>query len=290
MKKPYLKLTSGLLLALSPLSLASCNVSGADIFCSIYPIYEMVRSIAGSAFTVETVTPSGSEPHDYSPSAAQVARMQDARAVFINGLHFEPWGDSYASTSNNVYTVTEGIQTMTVEGTTDPHVWLNPKNMMIEAQNVLSTLINLSPSNEDMFRANYDTYINNLSKLDVELKADSVSVQNKYIVTAHAAFGYFCDAYGLTQIHLSGLSPDQEPSAKALEDILKAVSDYNINTIFYEEATSSSVADYIARETGCKTSTLNPLETTPSRNETTVNRDYLSIMKENMANILATNS
>lgn len=290
MNKPLFKLTSGLLLTLFPISLASCNVTGADIFCSIYPIYEMVHSIAGSAFTVETVTPTGTEPHDYSPSAAQVARMQDARAVFVNGLNFEPWVESYANTSSNIYTITSGIQTLTVDGTTDPHVWLNPKNMMIEAENVLSTLINLAPAHEDMFRANYDTYITSLDKLDVELKADSVSVQNKYIVTAHAAFGYFCDAYGLTQIHLSGLSPDQEPSAKALEDILKAVNDYNINTIFYEEAASSSVADYIARETGCKTSTLNPLETTPSTNETTVNRDYLSIMKENMVNILATNS
>lgn len=277
-------------LLLLPLTLAggfflnSCEQEGADIYCSFYPIYYVVRSLTPSHISVENVTPSGVEPHDYEPSAVKIAKMSESKAVFVNGLSFENWISSSSPIGEKIHPVSQGIGTIKIDGVDDPHIWLNPLNLKIEAGNVMEILIELYPQEEESIQSLYEDFVDQMDELDAELEAASALIENKNIVTSHAAFGYFAEAYGFNQIHLNGLSPDEEPTAKEIETIIEAIERYGIKTIYYEEEVSSDIAEAIASSTGCATMTLNPLETlSPERLEE--GDDYLSIMRENMKNL-----
>ena len=100
------------------------------------------------------------------------------------------------------------------------------------------------------------------------------------MVTSHAAFGYLADRYGLVQIAIAGLSPDQEPSSQRMGEIADYVEAHQVSTIFFETLVSPDVAEAIAAETGARTAALDPLEGLASDD---VDGDYFSIMRENLA-------
>lgn len=87
--------------------------------------------------------------------------------------------------------------------------------------------------------------------------------------------------YGLTQVPIAGLSPDQEPSAEQMTEIVKFAEEHQVKTIFFETLVSSKVAETIAREIGAKTAVLNPIEGLTADDEA-AGRDYLSLMRQNL--------
>ncbi|MDO5330683.1 MAG: zinc ABC transporter substrate-binding protein [Bacillota bacterium] len=276
-----------LALPLILLPLSSCSQSGESggIYASFYPIYEFASLVAGDEVKVYNLTPAGSEPHDYTPTAKTVAGLYDADVILVNGLGLENWVDSLPSQlSEKTHEVTAGIETLQIDGQDDPHVWLDPENAITEMENIYEILCSLYPEKEAVFATNLANAMSDFQQLDARLSQIAESTENKYILTSHAAFGYLCQAYGFTQIYLSGLSPDDEPTASALEDIIAAVKEYGIGTVFYEEAVSSEVAEAIASQTGCKTETLNPLETL-SQDALDEGDNYSSVMTDNLNKI-----
>lgn len=267
-------------------AIPSCSTAPkADIYCSFYPIYEIASRLVPSSVSVGNVTPAGVEPHDYEPSAIAIAKMSEAKAIFVNGLSFESWTNSSSSLSENIHVVTDGITVHQIDGEDDPHVWLNPLNLLIEATNIVTILEDLYPSEKTSIAQSLANFVESVESLDEELQTIASSIENKYVVTSHAAFGYFCEHYGFTQIYLNGLSPDEEPSAKEIESIIQAVDEYGIKTIYYEEEVNNDIATRIAEMTGCQTMTLNPIETL-SQERIDNGYDYFSVMRENMQNIL----
>jgi zinc transport system substrate-binding protein len=102
------------------------------------------------------------------------------------------------------------------------------------------------------------------------------------IVTSHAAFAYLADAYDLEQITLTGVSPEAEPSANAIEDLVHEVEEEGVTTVFFETLVSPRLAQTVARESGATTAVLNPLEGLTD-DESDAGADYFSVMRENLA-------
>jgi len=102
------------------------------------------------------------------------------------------------------------------------------------------------------------------------------------MVTSHAAFGYLADAYGLEQIALTGVSPEAEPSPRALEDLVQKVDEEGATTVFFETLVSPRLAETVARETGARTAALNPLEGLTD-SDLTEGQDYFTVMRANLA-------
>jgi zinc transport system substrate-binding protein len=102
--------------------------------------------------------------------------------------------------------------------------------------------------------------------------------QRKEIFTSHAAFGYLADRYHLTQIALSGLTPEQEPTAQDLAAVSEEAKKYGATTIFYETLVSPKISETIAKQVGAKTAVLDPIEGL-ERGST---GNYLSVMRENL--------
>ncbi|GIO29664.1 MULTISPECIES: metal ABC transporter substrate-binding protein [Paenibacillus] len=166
-------------------------------------------------------------------------------------------------------------------GGMDPHVWLSPQLAVKEVRNIEAALIAKAPEHQEQFTKNADAYVAKLEQLDADYKKELQNAKRKDFITQHAAFGYLAKTYGLTQVPIAGLSPEQEPSASGMAEVVKFAKEHQVKTIFFETLVSSQVADTIAKELGAQTAVLNPLEGLTA-DEQAQHMDYISVMRANL--------
>ena len=126
-----------------------------------------------------------------------------------------------------------------------------------------------------------DAVAADLEELDRELRAGLADCERREIVTSHAAFGYLADAYDLTQIALTGVAPEAEPSARDIEALVAEVEKSGATTVFFEPLVSSDLAETVAREAGVQTAVLNPIEGLTD-DQLAAGEDYFSVMRANL--------
>jgi zinc transport system substrate-binding protein len=289
------------------------------VVTSFYPMYEFSKQVAGDHADVVVLVPAGTEPHDWEPSAKDMALLSEADIFVYNGI-VEEWAEKAINSASNekriVVEASHGIDLMegeahdheegekeadhadeeahteeaTVheddevhedEGIMDPHVWLSPVLAQKQVAFILEAFVQADPENEADYKKNAASYIAQLQELDEEFKSGLMDIKTKEFVTQHAAFGYLAKEYNLTQVAISGLSPEQEPSPDQMTDIVKFAKEHQVTTIFFETLADPKVAETIAIEIGAKTDVLNPLEGLTIE-ETTNNMDYISVMKKNL--------
>jgi zinc transport system substrate-binding protein len=169
----------------------------------------------------------------------------------------------------------------------DPHVWLSPKLAIKQVETIRDGLIAAYPQAEDTFRENAAAYIKKLEALDQEFHDALKGATQRDFVTQHAAFAYLAREYDLHQVAISGISPDQEPSAARLAELKHFVKDNNIKIIYFEENASDRVAQTLAKETGVELAVLNPLEGL-TQERIDAGEDYISVMRSNLQALLKT--
>ncbi|MCX6739082.1 MAG: zinc ABC transporter substrate-binding protein [Candidatus Parcubacteria bacterium] len=273
----------------------SVSVTSSDkiqVATSFYPLYFFSSQIGGDKANVVNITPSGGEPHDYEPTAQDIAEIENSKLLILNGGGLEAWGASIQKNinSNKTIIVTAGLgltnQKVAEEGEsiTDPHVWLSPPLAEQIVDRIAAGFKQADPTNADYYEANAQTLKSQLADLDVSYKAGLASCAQKNIITSHAAFGYLATAYNLKQVPITGLSPDAEPSPKELADITQFARANNVKYIFFESLVSPKLSETIAHEIGAQTLVLNPIEgLTPD--EVSAGKTYLTEMQNNLKNL-----
>jgi zinc transport system substrate-binding protein len=161
----------------------------------------------------------------------------------------------------------------------DPHFWLDPTRLADVADAVADRLAQIDPDDEVSFKDNAAALRQDLEALDGEFKAGLTGCANTSIVTSHTAFGYLAQRYGLTQVGISGLSPEEEPSPAKLAEVTTFVKDHDVSTIYYETLVDPAIADAVAKETGATTAVLDPIE---GLTADTPGTDYLQVMRANL--------
>ena len=268
------------------------SAGGVSVVASFYPMADFTKKIGGDRVRVTTLVPAGTEPHDWEPSPSDIVTLTKARLFVYNGAGMEHWvEDVLNSLDNRSLTAVEASKGVTLLGGddadhADPHVWLNPMNAKIELANIRDALILADPDGKAVYEANYSTYAARLDALDGEFKAALAPLQNRDLVVAHAAYGYLCAAYGLNQMPIEGLSPDSEPDPARVAQIIDFAKSHSVKVIFFEELVSPKVAQSIAQQVGAETNVLSPLEGL-SDEETAAGDDYISVMRKNLASIMA---
>ncbi|MBI4239818.1 zinc ABC transporter substrate-binding protein [Candidatus Uhrbacteria bacterium] len=262
------------------------------IATSFYPLQFIVSEIAQGKAEVYNLVPPGAEPHDYELTSGDMVQVEKSDLVFILGSGFEPWEDTLRDTIQKdmarVVAVGEGlIDREMVEDDTpvrDPHIWLSPKL----AKKMTQTIMNILEQHDPAHRAEYKKNATDLERRFDGLHSSFVellsSCTKKEFVTSHEAFGYLARDYGLTQIAIAGLSPDEEPSPRELANIADYVKKNTINVIFFETLVSPKLAETIAKETGAQTRVLNPLEGL-SKEEIEEGKNYFTEMRQNLNNM-----
>ncbi|WP_312473102.1 metal ABC transporter substrate-binding protein [Neobacillus sp.] len=269
------------------------------IVTTFYPIYYFTQQVAGSAANVELLIPNGVEPHDWDPTAKDLAKIQDADLFIYNSRYFETWAEKVLKSINQsnlkVIEASKGIELINSDSeeqdhhseqsaSKDPHVWLSPVLAGQEVDTIAQALEKRDPKNKELYQKNAEAFKSQLSELDRLYKATVVQAKNKEFVTQHAAFGYLAKQYGLTQIAIAGLSPDVEPSLGKLKELTDLTKKKNVKIIYFEGLTSSKVAQTLANEIGAKTEVLNPLEGL-TKEEQQKGMNYIDVMKKNLESL-----
>lgn len=252
---------------------------------SFYPLAFLAEEIGGDKVFVTNLTPAGAEPHDFEPSARDMAKMEQSRVLIVNGLGLEPWIENAQKNidpkKTNLLIVGEGRD---ISRKGDSHIWLSPAIMYGMAKEIALTFAEADTANGATYFNNLEIFKNKINVLDDEYRSGLTQCKLKSFVTSHNAFGYLADNYGLEQIPIAGLSPDAEPSPKTLGDIVNFAKQRNVKYIFFESLANPKLSETIASEIGAKTLVLNPLEglTEQDRLE---GKNYFSIMRENLVNL-----
>jgi zinc transport system substrate-binding protein len=259
------------------------------VVAGFYPFAYLAERIGGAHVYVQNLTKPGAEPHDLELTPSQVTSIATADlAVFEKDL--QPSVDSaIAQNKPKAALDIAGVVHLEDHGdlgeggsgthNADPHVWLDPVDFAKAADAVTGELAALDPAHAADFRANGAALAADLTALDAEYRTGLAHCERKAIVTSHAAFGYLAERYGLTQVPIAGLSPEDEPSAAHLAQIQNLIKTEGVTTVFFETLASPKTAQTLAHDTGTKAAVLDPIEGVADPAQ----HDYLSVMRDNLA-------
>ncbi len=260
----------GAVLALLMTACASSGTSGGPprVVAAFYPLAYLAERIGGETVVVTDLTPPGAEPHDIElrPSQAELLSTADL-TLYVKG--FQPAVDA-AARGDRAFDLRVGNDP-------DPHVWLDPVRYRELSTAVAERMATLWPAHAAAIRARGVELASELVSLDAEFKTGLADCDRKTIFTSHAAFGHLTRRYGLNQVGITGLSPDQEPSPTRLAEVVRFARTNKVTTIFFESLVSPKLAQTVASEIGARTAVLDPIESKPAGG------DYTTAMRANLA-------
>ena len=189
------------------------NPERLQVTASYYPLYEFAKQVGGNHVQVVNMTPAGTEPHDFEPSAKDLADADQAKVFIYNGGSFEPWTDKFAQNyKGTTVRASQGIALKQGEddhGQTDPHFWLDPVLARQIITNIRDGLTKADPAHASDYAGNAAAYNRQLIQLDQEFAAGLQRCQQRTIVVSHQSMSYLA-ALG----SLSGLRPATASTAR----------------------------------------------------------------------------
>jgi len=270
----------------SLLSAAACggpseatSPSGPRVIAAFYPLAFVAQEIAGESASVMNLSPPGVEPHDLELAPDQVRALSEADLVVYLGAGFQPAVEDIVGELEETATLDAlDAQADLLEG--DPHVWLDPRRLVVIADAVAARLTEVDPNDAQTYEENAAALNAHLHSLDEDFAAALKNCERDELVVSHEAFGYLTDRYGLEQVGVSGIDPESEPSPGRLAEVAEFVRDKGVTTIFFEAQVSPDIAEVLAEESGATTEVLDPLEFPPDDPS-----DYFDVMRDNLAAI-----
>ena len=216
---------------------------------------DMVEQVVGDHAEVTTIVGPDADAHVYQPSVADARAVAEADVIFVNGMGFETWSDTLiaeSGTEATVYVATEGVTPVLVDGEIDPHAWNALTNGVVYVQNIADAMSEAMPDHATEFQANAASYISTLYALhaDTLQRLAALPEDRRTVVTAHDAFGYLADAYGMNFIAPIGIDTEAEPSAQELASLITQIREQGVAALFVENITSPALVQQIADETG----------------------------------------
>lgn len=256
-----------------------------SVVTTYYPLAEFARSIGGDAVSVQNLTPSGTEPHEYEPSPKTIAELENTPVFIYNGGTFEPWTENFLkdyhghaiAASTNVNTIRDG-------NIVDPHFWLEPTEAQTTVETIRQALAEASPENKSLFETNAARLTADLKQLDADFANGLAQCKDRIVIASHDALSYLARRYHFTVESIAGISPEIEPTPARLAELSHLVRSKDIHYIFLESLASPRLADTIATETGAKTLVFNPIEGLTPADEK-ASKNYFSLQRENLANL-----
>ncbi len=228
------------------------------VAATTYPVYLLAQSVCEGAQDVTlslVIDQEVSCLHDYTLTMQDMIAVERADVLLINGAGLE---DFLADVLEGRNTVDCSAGVALLEGeddADDPHIWMNPLNAAIMAQNIADGLSALDPQNAAVYQANARAAAQELSSFYAAM-CEMLADADCQLITFHDGFAYFCDAFGLNLLAAVEEEEGSEASARTMTEIIALVRAYDIPAIFTEENGSDATALAIGRECGTQTCTL----------------------------------
>jgi len=256
------------------------------IVTSFYPMYVATINITDGVDGVEVYNmtkPQTGCLHDYQLMTEDMKTLEKADAFVINGAGMEDFMDKVTEQQKKLKVIdaSRGIELIHDDEEGDnPHVWLSVTDAITQVRNIADQLKEADPTHAAAYEKNAAAYIEKLTSLKSEMHAALDTVPHKDIVTFHEAFPYFAKEFNLNIIGVVEREPGTEPTPTELQETIEQVNALPTKVLFTEPQYSPAAAETIARETGAKIYTLDPVvtgEATPAAKNA-----YIDTMKKNM--------
>jgi len=226
------------------------------IMVSILPQAYFVKRIGGDKVEVTVMVPPGANPATYEPTASQMKALVQAKMYVRIRVPFEyAWMDRIAAANRHMLIVdsTKGIKRIE----DNPHIWLSPRLVKIQAENIYQGLAQVDPANKDFYAQNKEEFLRELDILDREIAETLTGVRGRKFMVFHPSWTYFARDYGLEQIPIE--IEGKEPSAAELARLIEMAKTNGIKVIFVQPQFSSKSAEAIAQQIGGKVVSIDPL-------------------------------
>jgi len=231
-------------------------------------IGDMLASVGGDRVDIKTIVKAGGDCELYQPTAADVATVASARALFVNDLNeeFEPWLEpllKQALFTGTKVVVTRGVRTLTAEeehpvsgrqlpAAIDQHAWLDPRNGVIYVRNIAEALERVDPAGAADYRARAAAYTKQIQAVDDWARKEIASVpsRKRRALASHDSLEYIANAYGITLLTVNGWTNNSEPSAAELAKLARQIQVDHVKALFLDSITDPRAMQRIAGETG----------------------------------------
>ncbi len=243
------------------------NAARLSVVVSILPQKSFTEAIGGKWVDVQVMVQPGQSPHTYEPKPAQMKQIAHAKLYLGIGVEFEGvWLPKFRDL-NPALTIVDTAQGITRRpmrekraarnGALDPHIWTTPANVRILARNTLDALTQADPSHAADFKARYTTFVASLNALDRQLHALLDPLKGSSFMVMHPTWGYFADAYGLTQLPARVAGKSLKP--RDLIALIRQARQHHIRALFALPEFSDTMAQVLAKELNVPVVKISPM-------------------------------
>ena len=224
-------------------------------------IADIARNVGGDAAIVESVTKPDAEIHNYQVTPGDIRRTYGSDLILYNGLNLELWFEKFFKNFNSIpsVVVTDNITPLGISegpysGKPNPHAWMSTKNALIYIENIRKAFVQYDKENAETYNKNAAIYATKIIALDEPFreKIESLTIENRWLVTSEGAFSYLADDYGLKEAFLWPINADGQGTPQQVRKVIDLVRKNKIPAIFSESTVSSKSAKQVARETGAR--------------------------------------
>lgn len=276
-------------------SLVGCKSCGGQaptgkpkVAVSIYPVYDLVRQVAGPDADVALLLPPGKNEHTFDPTPKDVEEVSKSQIGVMVGLGLDPWMEKLmkdAAPKARVLKVGDRVPSRPIEaeavgeeeahaahggkdddddhdhekGAIDPHVWLDPQNARLVVRAFAEEISKIDASHANDYRARADAVDKELEALDAELEARAKSLPKKGFVTFHGSFGYFAKRYGLSVLAVIEPYPGSTPTGAYVQKVLAVVKAKQVPALYSEPQLDPRPAKVLSDEAKIPLGVLDPV-------------------------------
>jgi len=295
-----LTLVSILLLSVGTLAWsAPASAAPLKVAATIFPLYDLVRQVAGSAVEVVLLVPPGASPHTFTVKPGTVRALTGCVAVFTIGYGLDDWATRLAQEAGVKHTIVTDVGISLRRGysahhsagqaqsqsaahdAVDPHYWLSIPHAIRMVQFIAEVLAQLDPPAQADYRQRAMAYQEQLRSADGEIRRLLAELPRRDIATFHMAFAYFADTYGLNVVAVFEASPGKEPGPRYVEAFQRQVRAHKLHTVFVEPQLSEAALRGLSQDLGITLQKLDPEGGVQGV------ESYIALMQYNAAQIAA---
>lgn len=281
-----------------------CSAAGKlPVFVTIVPQKYFVQQIGKDLVDVQVMVEPGASPHTYEPKPQQMVAISKAKIYFAIGVEFDEANlDKITATNPDIKVIHteqdveklamkvhhhdshaeehhqeehhEGHQQQTK---LDPHIWLAPSPVKIQAQTILAALQEADPAHKSVYESNFKEFMAEIDSLDADLKTIFAGQSGLQFLVFHPTWGYFAHEYGLQQVPIE--IEGKSPKPAQLKELIQHARESGIKIIFVQPQFSVKDAQVVANEIDGQVVFANPLAENWTKNLRQVAAKFKAALK-----------
>ncbi|WP_428026941.1 metal ABC transporter solute-binding protein, Zn/Mn family [Arcobacter sp.] len=271
------------------LILISSLFAQKTVTVSIPPQKYFIEKIAKDKIFVNIMVQPGFSPATYEPKTSQMKDLINSDIYFSIGVPFEEsWLSKFRDINKNMLIIDTsiGIKKIMIakhnhgeekhehhEENLDPHIWLDPILVKVQAKNIFDALVKLDIENREFYYNNYKKFLVELDDLHSLLSKNLKSLKGKKFMVFHPSWGYFAKRYELEQEAVE--KQGKEPKSKEIINLIDEAKEEGIKVVFVAPQFSKKSAEIIANGIGGKTIFIDPLSQNWQENLINVSNDLV---------------